>query len=74
MWDEEGRELFKTELGRVEIIEGKVQKIQGEFGTRMRENGKGRERQREKRGEEGKNGGMRNVEGKKERLRKKEKS
>jgi len=27
MWDKEGRELFKTELGRVEIIEGKVQKI-----------------------------------------------
>ena len=27
MWDEEGRELFKTELGRVEMVTRKVQEI-----------------------------------------------
>ena len=44
IWDEKGRELFKTELGRVEMAERKVQEILGELGTRMREYGKGREK------------------------------
>ena len=44
IWDEEGRELFRIELGRVEMIEEKMQEIWGEFGTRVRENGKNRER------------------------------
>jgi len=50
---EEGRELFRTELGRVEMIEGKVQEIWGKFGTRVRENRK----DRESRGERGRRKG-----------------
>ncbi|EGI67665.1 hypothetical protein G5I_03710 [Acromyrmex echinatior] len=37
IWDEEGKELFKTELARGEIVEGKVQEIWGEFGSKVRE-------------------------------------
>jgi len=58
---EEGRELFRTELGRVEMIEGKVQEIWGKFGTRVRENGK----DRESRGERGRRKGWWDEEEKK---------
>lgn len=36
IWDEEEREVFKEELGEVEVVEGGVQEIIGGMGVRIK--------------------------------------